>query len=190
MCQALFAQNVMDEKETRDGACVGKIEKSTDGRQRITQMWPALIGCLKNGGFIDADDIKKNWGIGYRNDILLVGGVRIADYESDFLSLRIENRKSSPSQGQVWARYQFGVGASESARSELNISMKNYIGSLTFANVEKDLKEMGFEEAPVRVRPEMIIFSKNYGLTKVTAYIVSPVETVPEVISLRLDGFK
>jgi hypothetical protein len=191
MCQALFSQTIKNENKIIKNACPGKIEKAPDGREGMPQLWTALRGCLAGNGFIDIENVRKNWGISYRNDVSLIGGEHISDYEGDHLSLRIENRKSSTSEGQEWARYQFGISGLEKSRSELSISMRNYVGSLSVADIEKDLEKLGFKKVtPVLVSPEMNIFSKSDGLTKVTVYIARPIEAAPEVVSLKLDGFK
>jgi hypothetical protein len=190
LSQALFVQAEENKTSTTKGTCPAKIERSREGRQGMQQLWTSLRGCLSDGGFIDIDDIKSNWGIVYRNDVSMIGGSRIADYDGHFLSLRIENRRASTGEGQVWARYEFGVGVRESYRSELNISLNNDMQALNYVTIKKDLEQMGFKEIPVPVRPDMVIYSKNDGLTKVTAYIESPVESATEVTALRFDGFK
>jgi hypothetical protein len=190
LSQSLIAQAEENKNNTTKGTCPAKIERTREGGQGMQQLWTALKGCLSDGGYVGIDDLKNSWEISYINDISLIGGARIADYDDKFLSLRIENRKLSMSEGQAWARDQFGVGLRESSSSELSISLNNNAHALSYVNIKKDLEQMGFKEIPVAVRPEMIIYSKNEGLTKVAVYIVSPVEAATEVVSLRFYGFK
>lgn len=189
--QISFAQTEKNKDPVGAVSCPAKIERDSDGRQGMKQLWVALRGCLSGGGFIEINDIKNSWSIDYRNDVSLIGGMRIADYEGDFLSLRIEDKKTSLDDSQDWSKTQSNGPLGEVARSELNISVKKNMESLTVVAIERDLEQLGFKKiAVVSGRPGTEIFIKNNGFTKVTVYCNEAVESAPEVISLTMDGYK